>query len=334
MTNNLHNVMFFVQGANFMLILGCCIFFLTRRESMVRKVMGWVCACGAFLNLKDMFVDYHLVGRDSFADGLLMVIDMLSVPVFCMLLFELVKPGSVSARFAIANSAPFALIAVGYCFSPGRTMVIASEICSIVYGAYVAVIFIRHALNRRRSDPDAPNAETLWKWRMLVLMLSALFMAAWLGTCVSASDATDIIYYTLSIALYLSIARVIEKYLPRPERNAVRRSADSERLEAEMARLFDTERIFLEPDLNMTDVARRLGTNRTYLSNFINQRFRMTYTDYVNSRRVAYAATLLTDTDHTLDVVARMSGFSSLSNFRRLFALKYGCTPAQYRKNS
>ena len=75
-----------------MLILGCCIFFLTRRESMIQKVMGRVCACGAFLNLKDMLVDYHLIGRESFADGLLVMIDMLTVPDFCMLLFELVKP--------------------------------------------------------------------------------------------------------------------------------------------------------------------------------------------------------------------------------------------------
>ncbi len=49
------------------------------------------------------------------------------------------------------------------------------------------------------------------------------------------------------------------------------------------------EQVFLNPKLTLSDLALRVGTNRTYLSNYINQVLHQTFFDYINSLRLTYA---------------------------------------------
>ena len=92
------------------------------------------------------------------------------------------------------------------------------------------------------------------------------------------------------------------------------------------------EQIFLNPKLTLSDLAIKVGTNRTYLSNYINQVQHLTFFDYVNSYRLTYAAGLLLTTNYTLEVIAEKSGFNSLSTFRRCFLQTHGCSPSVYKK--
>ena len=103
-------------------------------------------------------------------------------------------------------------------------------------------------------------------------------------------------------------------------------------LEIEINKLFVEEKLYLNPQLKLSDVARQVGTNRTYLSRFFNQEKQMTFFDYVNNLRVEHAEGLLRNTDLRLNVIAEQSGFNSMSTFRRVFAAKQQCTPSEYRK--
>ena len=101
----------------------------------------------------------------------------------------------------------------------------------------------------------------------------------------------------------------------------------SDRLSA----IFKEERIYLDPELRLSTLANRLGTNRTYMSMFFNVYCGTTFYDYVNKYRLDYSKHLLTDSDYTSEVIATMSGFNSLSTFRRAFQQMCGCTPKQWR---
>ena len=92
------------------------------------------------------------------------------------------------------------------------------------------------------------------------------------------------------------------------------------------------EHIYLNPRLTLSDLALRVGTNRTYLSNYINQVLHQTYFDYINTLRIKFASQLLLTTNYTLEVIAEKSGFNSLSTFRRCFLQTYGCSPSVYKK--
>lgn len=92
------------------------------------------------------------------------------------------------------------------------------------------------------------------------------------------------------------------------------------------------ERLFLDRKLTLSGLAMRVGTNRTYMSNYLNNTLHMTFFEYVNARRLEHATQLLITTQLTLAVIAERSGFNSLSTFRRSFFRKNGCSAAEFRK--
>lgn len=105
-------------------------------------------------------------------------------------------------------------------------------------------------------------------------------------------------------------------------------------LQERMVQAFETERVFLDKKLTIVRLAEIVGTNRTYLSNFINAELQSSFSDYVNGYRVSFAKTLLVENNAPLDVIAEMSGFNSVSSFRRMFSAVEGCTPGQYRRKA
>lgn len=85
------------------------------------------------------------------------------------------------------------------------------------------------------------------------------------------------------------------------------------------------------PKLKLSDVARMVGTNRTYLSRFFNEENGQTFYDFVNNYRVEHATQLLRTSSYTVLEVAEKSGFNSVSTFRRAFVAAHECSPNEYR---
>lgn len=96
-------------------------------------------------------------------------------------------------------------------------------------------------------------------------------------------------------------------------------------------------RYYLDNSLTLQRLAVLLGTNRQYLSNYINQEKGMTFYDYINNFRLEEAKILLDNKDDenrlSLEEISRKAGFNSYSTFLRTFAKKYGQTPSRYMKN-
>ena len=86
-----------------------------------------------------------------------------------------------------------------------------------------------------------------------------------------------------------------------------------------LEKVFVEDEIFLNPTLNINDLAQALHTNRTYISNYLNQQLDTSFYEYVNGWRVDKAKQLLTNTELTLEEITMQSGFNSLSSFRRYF---------------
>lgn len=81
-------------------------------------------------------------------------------------------------------------------------------------------------------------------------------------------------------------------------------------------------------------LATAVGTNRTYLSTCLNSMLHINFYEYINSYRVKAACELLQNSEHkTLDEIADLCGFNSLSTFRRAFMKNMNQTPNQYRSS-
>lgn len=91
---------------------------------------------------------------------------------------------------------------------------------------------------------------------------------------------------------------------------------------------------YLTPETNMDDVARELGTNRTYLSRMLKAEFNTTFSELVTSLRMAHAETLLRETNLSIMEIAMQSGFADDRYFARRFKKIHGISPVEYRKDA
>ncbi|WP_375417959.1 helix-turn-helix transcriptional regulator [uncultured Hymenobacter sp.] len=101
-----------------------------------------------------------------------------------------------------------------------------------------------------------------------------------------------------------------------------------ERLLALMA----TGRPYLQPELSLTELAQRLRTNPSLLSKIINTGCGQSFSDFVNSYRVAEARRKLQDprfAHYSVLGVALESGFNSKSTFNRVFKKLTGQAPGE-----
>ncbi len=90
---------------------------------------------------------------------------------------------------------------------------------------------------------------------------------------------------------------------------------------------------YLEPRLNIRDVASRQASNESYISRSLNQGLGLTFNAFINGLRVDHAKDLLGKSDENLIQVAFASGFNSKASFNRVFKEIAGMTPTDYRRN-
>ena len=96
----------------------------------------------------------------------------------------------------------------------------------------------------------------------------------------------------------------------------------------------EEEKFYLDTEVNIDWISSKLGTNRHYVSDYLNRVKHVSFYEYVNTLRLIYAERLLKDGKEKLADIAFICGFNSDHTFRRLFKEKYGCTPLQYQKNA
>ncbi|HAD11388.1 MAG TPA: AraC family transcriptional regulator [Saprospirales bacterium] len=102
-------------------------------------------------------------------------------------------------------------------------------------------------------------------------------------------------------------------------------------------KLMQEDQLFLEPELTLSDIAQRLGTNISLLSSVVNNAFGKNFNDYVNTYRVALVKDRLKDPafqHYSLLGIGLECGFNSKSTFNRVFKKITGYAPGDYVKGS
>ncbi|MDA3879852.1 MAG: helix-turn-helix domain-containing protein [Prolixibacteraceae bacterium] len=92
------------------------------------------------------------------------------------------------------------------------------------------------------------------------------------------------------------------------------------------------EKLYLKPDLTLTELARASGTNRTYASQAINKAYHSNFSTFVNNYRVKAAGKILKENPELkLEAVAGQSGFGSLLSLQRNFSRHTGTSPGKIK---
>ncbi|TBR43856.1 AraC family transcriptional regulator [Marinomonas agarivorans] len=94
-----------------------------------------------------------------------------------------------------------------------------------------------------------------------------------------------------------------------------------------------TERLFLEADLSLALLAKKLDITSHKLSQVINTEFKQNFYLFINELRSQYAAEELSNKPEKSIVAVQFdAGFTTKSTFYSHFKKRHGCTPTQYRK--
>lgn len=103
-----------------------------------------------------------------------------------------------------------------------------------------------------------------------------------------------------------------------------------------LERLMQNDQVYKNSLFTREKMAELLGTNRTYLSQNINEQTGLTFTHYMNKYRIEEARRILADPqdDTPIKAIAADLGFSSVTTFYTLFKAVVQMSPDQYRKHA
>ncbi len=149
-----------------------------------------------------------------------------------------------------------------------------------------------------------------------------------------------IIYYKLFLSLRRTRVRLAESTIEKISPEKIH-SGNSKQLkssvEKELLEKFKSEilvnKVYLEPNINLNQIAERLETNRSYISKIINTVYKMNFSDYINKLRINQACIIISknkDPKFTIDHLYSKVGFIGKSTFYNAFKKYTGVTPAVF----
>lgn len=328
--------------------------FWFRSRGRAKHMIAFIMLMIALQNVKDLAIIDTDNAYDPSLSAIATCVDIIAVPIYGFILVELCRPGWIKTRWMVMTEVPFVVMSMLYVLTQNHLFYMLLWLLSLAYGLW-CIVWVVHDLPRyhRWLKNEYSYQENInLHWLRGVTLLFFIILCIWVVDCIYPSTLIDTIYTLSSLVGWMVVCYFINRQelvikevidsLPTETAEPLAPAAadgeteesDNERiklLSEQLEKLFTVDKVYLEPRLHLVDLAQKLGTNRTYLSNFFNKERQTTFYEFVNGYRISYSENLLTTTDYTLDVVAELSGFNSLSTFRRAFSVKNNCSPQEYR---
>lgn len=269
---------------------------------------------------------------------------------YASLLFLLETPRYVTRRFLLDGAIPAALMLL--CGFVGVFVPVLQPVMQIIFGCIFGIkcayMFYTCLQEYRKCKNELDNyydENPHISWIKGLIFLS-LFMSA---ATVVAFYVTSIhlIYYISIPFIYAFIAFKIVDFAPkkidviRRQNSTLDKPAEAKNrtvkgIDEKVGPMVDkwvSEKKFCAPELNIKDVATEVGTNSTYLSQYLNSHLGQTFQLWLNSLRIEESKALLTDgSRRSIEEVGIMVGFSQVYNFSRWFRTVTGTTPLRFRQ--
>lgn len=347
-----HDISLFMRGTAFMYLLMASSYFLIVGKERLKIIVGLVMLYWLLQYIKGFVPVAIGIKLSNDELRLLNIIDMTAVPTCAFILIELIRPGWVTCKRVLLHELPFIAMVILYFFIQSVVVYDLTLIVSLLYSLVISIFLIinipiyHKQLKEQYSFTE--NLDVVWLWNILIFF--AIFFAIWIYSCLSLNEWVNSIYYGASSALWITICYFISKHIiamkliskNEAEYEDTEYSYDLNLPEylpqqyhfiERLYQLIEKDEIFLNSKLTLSDIAHELKTNRTYLSEYLNNVLHQNFFDFINEYRLKYASNLLINNSLiTIEQVAERSGFNSLSTFRRSFAKKYKSTPHNYRK--
>lgn len=127
---------------------------------------------------------------------------------------------------------------------------------------------------------------------------------------------------------YTTLHQAVER-----RRRSYLKGLDCGVIHRELIQLMEKEELFTEEDLSLHDVSEKLGITIHQLSEFLNEKEKKNFKEFINGYRVEKAKSLLSRIkDRSVLDIGFEVGFKSKSTFNAIFLKMTGTTPSEYKK--
>lgn len=125
----------------------------------------------------------------------------------------------------------------------------------------------------------------------------------------------------------------IEKEIKKTSPNI--KEETNQEIKDNLLKYIEAEKPYLNSELNIIDLAKKIGTNQKYLSQIINTDFEMSFINFINKYRIKEVIKLMNEesaSNYTIETIGEMAGFKSKSSFYNAFKKETNETPSVYFK--
>lgn len=356
----------FMRGATTMFFLfWSVILWKYRRRNRMMRLLNLSSVLLAICYLKDTVFLFYDWKYSEYLNDLAGIIDMIYIPVIARFFLEVANPGIVTNKQMFSSMACQAAFIPIYMVFPYEAVCIAASILaysiSVTTVVYMHIFVIRYRKRMFNTYSYTENIDVLW-----VLFACYAYFATHMLYSIAFEFTTwisETVFNVIGMLLWsivfkmASRHRVLRMLVARtssdnePEDEAPKENKESIILEdknmikttkqirekhiaSQLPKTMEEKKLYLNPKLSIVDIAVALGTNKTYLSNYLNNTLKVTFNDFVNQYRIKEACRIIdnmsVDDKRTMVDVATMSGFNSISSFNRYFIKLQGTSPRQY----
>lgn len=324
---------------------------LWNRDNRLRMILGGILLYWSVQHILSAFYVHEFFHEARYWSRIVNAIDITSEPTCCFLLVELCKPGWLTWQKVVVHEIPFVILGMMYVLTGYDIWYYVLIALFVAYGTGVFVTIFRlippyyNFLHKHYSYDENINL----RWIRITLVTFFCMMILYTICGVYDTVIGDIAYIVSSIVCWSWICFCVSRQesvlheleCSRKEAMAISGDGNSYTGNEQLYRVALAENIelrfiqpqmFLDSRLTLGDMAKAVGTNRTYLSRYLNDVLQTTFYNYVNSLRLDYAVRLMEESQHSITTICTMSGFNSYSTFRRVFIARFGVPPQQYKK--
>lgn len=209
-----------------------------------------------------------------------------------------------------------------------------------------AILELRYRISEERNKNAAQSLELMKRSRTnivigaVAILLLLVIVGGFYYHRRRMADYKDIVRRHLDNAdTERKLRRQLENALAQRDETSTRPSGMSDDKQNELfyrlSQLMEKEKIYRYHDLSLEKAASLLQTNRSYLSQVVNEKAGTSFSVFVNSFRLKEAIEILSDpaNEESLKSIGLSVGFSTPSNFYTLFRQKVGVSPSVFREN-
>ena len=348
----------FVHGAVTAYFLTWTVFIWKLRKQSNMMFLLFVCmAYISFCQLKEVFVLFSSIEDNFYLQGLSFTINIAAVPLIASFFAEVVSPGFVTRRKVLLQFAAQAMFIPLFAIFPNETTIAVALWCAYagiaVFLVLGIVLLMRHRKYIRDNYSYTEHVDVNWALNFAIVL--AVCAVAFVAVATQQTWVSRIVFNLVIMFAWVYLTTLARRHsvvdMPpmvmfafpiikkntesaqvndAPETSSETYAVLAEQLENCMAEC----KLYLNPKLTLQEVCSEIGTNRTYLSDYLNKVLKTTFYEYINGLRIARACEIIDamtpENKQSMLEVSEISGFNSISTFNRAFAKVMGQTPSHY----